>query len=397
MPRLWTKVSQQPSTISDGQQAVGDDVDPRRRAPHPALVARRYMRPRKPISATAPGDPAGDRRDPAVGVLADAHGARSRPAGCRGRARGRRSPPARRSGTAGWPSRARGGRAAGSSGSSTRTGRGGSATSAPPTNTVDRDVGEDDPEQDLAGAHRRASVPGITSGGRERLEPHELVRRPLAASLTARARSAARRARRSVSADGVEHVGVRAARARAGPGHELERRAMLAQHVLAAAGAAPRRRTRASPAGSRAARRALERQAGGAVEPLEAHERQPALAPVALAVEGQVQTAALVRGRRSRRSAAARSSGPAPPTSRRSARARAAAGDGGQLPRRPRQLVAAAEQLVVRVLQQQRAELVDACAAARVPAARLISRPPPSARRGSPTSSRCRARSPAPR
>src|SRR5581483_10615341 len=54
-----------------------------------------------------------------------------------------------------------------------------------------RDVGKDDPEQDLAGAHRRASLPGPIPGGAYGSSPTSSLGGPVAASRRARARSAA--------------------------------------------------------------------------------------------------------------------------------------------------------------------------------------------------------------
>src|SRR5207248_1307803 len=135
------------------------------------------------------GDPAGDRCDPAVGPLVDPDriGERCRddqaddvPAdGGQGAVVEHRTGPAEDAAVEQL------GRAAGPVELVAAV-----APPVPDDEHGERDVRNDDPQQELAGAHRLASVVGITSGGANGSRPTSSWGGPLAASLTVRAPSA---------------------------------------------------------------------------------------------------------------------------------------------------------------------------------------------------------------
>src|SRR6185312_1890666 len=167
-------------------------VDPGGGAPHPVARRAAIAEPDEADQRDRAGDAAGDRRYPAVGVLGDANRL------------GRRL----RNAQADYVTAHGGQRAVVEGGAGPaehaavedlgRAARPGELV-APVAPIVaddedrERRVRKDDPEQDLARAHRRASVPAVISGGMNGSSPTSSCGGPAAAILTFRARSEADR------------------------------------------------------------------------------------------------------------------------------------------------------------------------------------------------------------
>ena len=117
----------------------------------------------------------------------------------------------------------------------------------------DRGVRQDDPEQDLAGAHARAPV-GIASGGPYGSRPTASSGGPSRAS-RATSRALGDGQRRQAGGDRVEHVRVRALEVVQGEPQQLDRRPVLGQQRLAVARRRERGEREHDRAGGRAARR----------------------------------------------------------------------------------------------------------------------------------------------